>query len=697
MTLLNPDYYRSHMMPIMAEWAFLWLQKAHLHGIDRNESIQYILEGAASKSDIIKKIHLIDTAITKALVTLGELPPEPKLTTAHQSLLSPEELVLKNITLNQLQRQNSETITSDEYTYTLMKAYISQLEFIKAESSLHNQLVHEIYEIDEEIEKSFKDAGVKQSELQKQIMSLNSQIAEIECPRDDSLDNCIVVWCSQAFAMSNTLSSGSGSTALPGETSVLTICNQLEDAGLTIRRCSDSDEAISRARDLQQENQLRCVIIGGDELGMSCGPSCVKSHHGEKCVKCGSIFSSHNSHECAVGGRGSVPLEKPANLKAINSLQVMKTLTDEESPYARAHSALPPLRTAIYCAHAPVKEDDRMAFWKLGSTVTDDPKELLSYVTNLPSWHETPIQDDEEEGAAVTDTPPSVTSTSVTTIDVNAEEAVKVKIPDTPRSSDRIKLAKLKEELEKLEIQKSQILDSSEQDRKEKQQTATHKHAQLEQSVESAIQDIVQAETELKSILDRLGYMAFAEEESNNYYVGAHTGKDAAMAKAYLTVNRNRLERVITKRSLGNSTLTESVDSTYSGNSNDDNYMKMPDETTEISFMKTLAKHWSSLNNELQFLRKMSLASKVVSHVSSPLHKKLLNLCHGWLSVFLPHCLAKVNRVSFGLLTAEDCKSALKNDPHVPRSRLKLAVPFIGKDVPSKASEFAHPDIIIGM
>ena len=33
----------------------------------------------------------------------------------------------------------------------------------------------------------------------------------------------------------------------------------------------------------------------------------------------------------------------------------------------------------------------------------------------------------------------------------------------------------------------------------------------------------------------------------------------------------------------------------------------------------------------------------------------------------------------------------------VPRSRLALAVPFIGKDVPSKSSEFAHPDITIGL
>ena len=53
--------------------------------------------------------------------------------------------------------------------------------------------------------------------------------------------------------------------------------------------------------------------------------------------------------------------------------------------------------------------------------------------------------------------------------------------------------------------------------------------------------------------------------------------------------------------------------------------------------------------------------------------------------------------MSFGLLSMEDCKAALELDPHVPRSRLKLGVPFVGKDVPSRSSEFAHPDVIIGL
>ena len=33
----------------------------------------------------------------------------------------------------------------------------------------------------------------------------------------------------------------------------------------------------------------------------------------------------------------------------------------------------------------------------------------------------------------------------------------------------------------------------------------------------------------------------------------------------------------------------------------------------------------------------------------------------------------------------------------MPRSRLMLAVPFVGKDVPSASSEFANPDVVIGL
>jgi hypothetical protein len=99
---------------------------------------------------------------------------------------------------------------------------------------------------------------------------------------------------------------------------------------------------------------------------------------------------------------------------------------------------------------------------------------------------------------------------------------------------------------------------------------------------------------------------------------------------------------------------------------------------------------------EIKYLERTILAAKVMANMTL-LHKKLLNLTYDWLKTYLPHCLAKINRVSYGLLSEKDMTRALQDDPMMPRSRLKLAVPFVGKDVPSESSEFAHPDIIIGL
>ena len=75
---------------------------------------------------------------------------------------------------------------------------------------------------------------------------------------------------------------------------------------------------------------------------------------------------------------------------------------------------------------------------------------------------------------------------------------------------------------------------------------------------------------------------------------------------------------------------------------------------------------------------------------------KMLNLGAAWLGSLLPHCLHKVNRVHYGLLRPHEVArmSALGT---LPRSRRFLAVPFVGKDAPSPASEYAHPDIAIGL
>ncbi|KAL4139988.1 hypothetical protein PRNP1_015417 [Phytophthora ramorum] len=77
---------------------------------------------------------------------------------------------------------------------------------------------------------------------------------------------------------------------------------------------------------------------------------------------------------------------------------------------------------------------------------------------------------------------------------------------------------------------------------------------------------------------------------------------------------------------------------------------------------------------------------------------KLLNLARDWLRTILPHVLSKINRVSYGLLRGEHQAAAVSgNSGGNAHSRLMLAVPFIGKDVPSRSSEFAHPDVLIGL
>ena len=104
-TLLNVDFYKTSIKPLMAEWAYLWLQQQHLHGIEHHEAVQYMLEGAAARSETSLKVNLIDVAINKTLVTSGEKSPVPPLTKAYEKLLSVEELNTKHSTVEKLRRQ----------------------------------------------------------------------------------------------------------------------------------------------------------------------------------------------------------------------------------------------------------------------------------------------------------------------------------------------------------------------------------------------------------------------------------------------------------------------------------------------------------------------------------------------------------------------------------------------------------------
>jgi hypothetical protein len=71
-------------------------------------------------------------------------------------------------------------------------------------------------------------------------------------------------------------------------------------------------------------------------------------------------------------------------------------------------------------------------------------------------------------------------------------------------------------------------------------------------------------------------------------------------------------------------------------------------------------------------------------------YMKLLNLSRN-------RAANKINRVSFGLLSKLDLKQAMENDPNVSLARRLAAIPFVGKDIPSRNSQFSHPDIVIGL
>jgi hypothetical protein len=104
----------------------------------------------------------------------------------------------------------------------------------------------------------------------------------------------------------------------------------------------------------------------------------------------------------------------------------------------------------------------------------------------------------------------------------------------------------------------------------------------------------------------------------------------------------------------------------------------------------------------LEFLKKGprdAAAAKAVEQATglNAEYVKMLNLSHDWLTSYLPHVLTKIHRVGFGILSWGEIEEIKSREPYLPKSRMYTAVPFVGKDVPSKASEFSHADVVIGL
>jgi len=95
------------------------------------------------------------------------------------------------------------------------------------------------------------------SGMEAAIQRIELEIQSIEFPRDESMDNNIVVLMSESFDSSSAARGGGRSTE---EGPVDRVARQLEALGFSIRRCACPEEAIEKARELLLAGQLRCVV-----------------------------------------------------------------------------------------------------------------------------------------------------------------------------------------------------------------------------------------------------------------------------------------------------------------------------------------------------------------------------------------------------------------------------------------------------
>lgn len=298
-------------------------------------------------------------------------------------------------------------------------------------------------------------------------------------------------------------------------------------------------------------------------------------------------------------------------------LKLVQNLTDVESPHARLHGALPATRTAVYSAHTTIKEDDRMSFWKLGTTVTDESKQLLVWVSSLPGWKDGEGVDEVKEGDEDDDannangTNNNANNTNGTNDDLNNLP----NSPDLEKQSSSVaeknELKKLRAQLEELETVKNSLTEDEESIRKGLVQKVADKNKSLEESVKLRIEDLTVAAERFEKLISLTGGSSDIDE-LKRLYIGPHCGRDCALALAWLEIYGEKY------LSSASSSSSSSI---------------VMDRPTRV----ILNKHYGALNNELAFLKQMALAAKVIAHVTSAMHKKLLNLCHNWLSTFLPH------------------------------------------------------------
>lgn len=392
-TLLNPQWYHAQLKPLMAEWIYLWLQKQHLHGISRQETVTYILEGAVARSEATAKVACIDAALVKVESELGIRPPlTPSVRTpSHLASLGAEQRYLFEEESENARVEVSHAIQMQPERRHLLEVEHRELELAKDAAQRLVDLVHELYQLDEQVEAAAQQGGKRIAECQEQIVLLQKRIQELESPRDDSFDNSTIIWASEIFTKTS-----SGEVSRYGdEAVVLLACGKLEEHGFTVRRCGTYDEAVERAWQLRASGHLRCVIAGG-EAAKGCGRNCTKSHDQDgKCIVCGGGWAEHSGHTCPGGQQGSWIVKGRGGTVGPKGIDASKLTTGLIEEVPAGFEPIPPSRIMLFAGgSANLREDKRLSLWKAGISVTEDKAVLLEWADAQPPWV---VEDEDEE------------------------------------------------------------------------------------------------------------------------------------------------------------------------------------------------------------------------------------------------------------------------------------------------------------
>ena len=119
-----------------------------------------------------------------------------------------------------------------------------------------------------------------------------------------------------------------------------------------------------------------------------------------------------------------------------------------------------------------------MLYWKLGTLIADDAKQVMSYVSLVPPWNAVNTDDAEED-------------------EVEIHQHTKESTTET--ESEQVILTRYKQELDSLEQQKLALHGEDEEYRKHNQVIATDKHVLLESNVQGQITILLKAQEELLS------------------------------------------------------------------------------------------------------------------------------------------------------------------------------------------------------